>query len=385
MNMGKPVVAHSVATWLPLTMTWVYNQLKYMKNFSLIVLAYTTQNRDQFPWNPIYSITNKYNCFVFRVMRKLGLRSNPFIYDKAIKKNHPVILHSHFGDIGWYDLPIAKKYELKHVVTFYGFDISMLPTQHPIWGKRYKKLFDKADLFLCEGSHMVQCILDLGCPEHKVRVHHLGVSLDEIQFKPRVWNSTIPLRILIVSTFREKKGIPYALEALGQFQHAVDLNITIIGDATSEHRDQVEKQKIFSIIKKYNLQPRVRFLGFQRHSVVLDEAYNHHIFLSPSITASNGDTEGGVPVTIIEMVATGIPVISTVHCDIPEVIHHGVSGLLAQERDVNGLVNHLKWLVDHYEHWRSMLEAGRKHLEVEYDVRKQGERLAIIYRDLIQS
>ncbi len=70
-------------------------------------------------------------------------------------------------------------------------------------------------------------------------------------------------------------------------------------------------------------------MGYQPHSTLFAEAYRHHIFLSPSVTASTGDTEGGAPVSLIEMAATGMLIVSTTHCDIPEVIKHGVTGLLA--------------------------------------------------------
>lgn len=123
-------------------------------------------------------------------------------------------------------------------------------------------------------------------------------------------------------------------------------------------------------------------LGYQPHAVLLEEAYRHHIFLSPSVTASDGDTEGGVPVAIIEMAATGMLVISTSHCDIPEVIQHQVTGLLARERDAEGLAVNLRWLIQHQDCWIPILEKGRRHLEAEYDACKQGLRLAQVYREI---
>ena len=93
--------------------------------------------------------------------------------------------------------------------------------------------------------------------------------------------------------------------------------------------------------------------------------------------------KGGAPVSIIEMAATGMPIVSTNHCDIPEVILDGVTGLLAEERDVSGLVTHLQHLVKYPEQWLDMVKAGRNHLEAEYDVQIQSARLAAIYK-LIQ-
>ena len=81
-----------------------------------------------------------------------------------------------------------------------------------------------------------------------------------------------------------------------------------------------------AVIEKHKLQSKIRMLGFQPYSVLLEEAYTHHIFLSPSVTASDGDTEGGAPVTLIEMLATGMPIVSTTHCDIPEIICKGPEG-----------------------------------------------------------
>lgn len=125
-------------------------------------------------------------------------------------------------------------------------------------------------------------------------------------------------------------------------------------------------------------------LGYQPYSVLFDEAYKHHLFISPSVTAADGDTEGGAPVTIIEMAATGMPIVSTTHCDIPEVVLHGKTGLLAPERDVEALCECLRWFVRNSEYWHQMLEAGRSHIEEEYDIRKQVQKLRNIYMSFVK-
>jgi colanic acid/amylovoran biosynthesis glycosyltransferase len=287
--------------------------------------------------------------------------------------------------VAWKNMGAIEQTGMKHVVTFYGYDVNCLPSQDQRWHERYRNLFEQADLVLCEGPHMMKCVRALGCPEHKVRVHPLGVRTDEITFKPRLWNSTEPLCVLIAASFQEKKGIPYALEALGKIQSEVPLKITIIGDSNSESKSQAEKENILAVIEKYHLHTKVRMMGYQPHEILLKEAYRNHIFLSPSITASDGDTEGGAPVSIIEMAATGMPVVSTLHCDIPEVIQNGTTGFLAEERDVEKLLSHLRWLVGHPSRWLEILKAGRAHVEAKYDVGKQGRGLAENYKELVQS
>ena len=68
---------------------------------------------------------------------------------------------------------------IKHLVTFYGFDVNYLPQMDPSWSQRYQELFAQCDRVLCEGPHMAGCLVGLGCPESKVRVQHLGVRRRE--------------------------------------------------------------------------------------------------------------------------------------------------------------------------------------------------------------
>jgi len=388
LNQEKVVVFHSVACWLQQTETWQYNQVRFLPpSIESHIVCASTGNLDQFNLPNIHSLdeSTRLRFFWDKGLQKLRVRRHLGFLVKKVKTHKGEVLHSHFGNRGWKNIEAAKIAKLKHVVTFYGLDVNHLPQKDPRWYRRYKKLFKHIDYVLCEGSHMGKCILELGCPHSKLKIHHLGVTVDKIPFRPRQWNSDEPLRVLIAASFREKKGIPYALEALAQLQHDAPLSVTIIGDASNAARSQKEKQKILAVIDKHKLRSKIRMLGYQTQAKVFEEAYKHHIFLSPSVTASDGDTEGGVPVSIIEMLASGMAVVSTRHCDIPEVIQHGVSGLLADERDIDGLVGHLSWLIDNPGKWEGMLKAGRKHVEAEYDATVQGEKLAGIYRELVAS
>jgi colanic acid/amylovoran biosynthesis glycosyltransferase len=364
-------------------MPWVYNQLRFMNDFDSIVLADTINNLSAFPWNPIYTL-GKNERYSYKLLHKLRIRRYPKIYDTAIKREQPKILHSHFGDKGWHDLPLARKHKIKHVVTFYGYDVNMLPSQKPIWKMRYRELFDKAHLFLCEGRHMAKCLRALGCPPDKIKVQHLGIDIENIPYKPRKIAEDGILRVLIAGTFREKKGIPYALEAVGVLREKYpNVKVTIIGDSAGQEREELEKRKINDIIKRNSLEQVVTMLGFQPYSILMAEAYKHHVFLSPSITAIDGDTEGGAPVTIIEMAASGMPIVSTTHCDIPEVMNDGKSGYLAEERDISGLVKHLIWFIENQENWEGTLLNERKHIEENYSIKKQIQKLGDLYHQLI--
>jgi colanic acid/amylovoran biosynthesis glycosyltransferase len=373
-------VVYSVRKWLPLTMRWIYNQIKYLESFKPLILADSTTNLQELPDIPVVAINGKHRLALFELAHKLGFRFSPSNYDSAIKKHHPTLLHSHVGNRAWYDLPLAKKHNLKQIVTFYGADLSYWPAQYPVWKKRYEELFNRADLFLCEGPYMATSLNDLGCSKDKIVVHRLGVDLNEIAYCPRKPPEDGKLRILIAGRFTEKKGIPYAIKAIGLLgQKNEKTEITIIGDAGDTRREKEEKSKIMQVIKKYKLQNKTRMLGFQPYEVLMEEAYRHHIFVSPSINADDGDAEGGLPITIIEMAASGMPVVSTNHCDIPGLIIHQKTGLLAEERNVDELAGHLEWLCSHPGRWSSLIANARKRVEKNFNVLIQGQRLLDIY------
>jgi colanic acid/amylovoran biosynthesis glycosyltransferase len=385
----KLVVLHSTESWLPQTHTWMYNQVHQLpSDVESHILCRSKANLDQFGLPNIHSFgdAGKFRNWADRVLRRLHLR--PSLSDRFVgkvgRRVHAQILHSNFGPCGCDNLPAARQLRVRHVVSFYGTDASRMPACDPRLRQRYGRLFKEVDCVLAEGPHLGRCLAGLGCPTEKIRVQHLGVCVSQIRFVPRYWEKGTPLKVLIAASFREKKGIPYALRALGQVAKRVPLEITIIGDAAKQElAGQKEKAIILETITKEELKSQVRLLGYQPYKVLFEEAYRSHLFISPSVTAKDGDTEGGAPVSLIEMAATGLPIVSTRHCDIPEVIPDPSVGLLAEERNVAELVQHLLFLIEHPETWPVIGANAHRHVEREYDAAKQGLRLGRIYQELL--
>jgi colanic acid/amylovoran biosynthesis glycosyltransferase len=229
---------------------------------------------------------------------------------------------------------------------------------------------------------MARCIADLGVNPNKIRVFRLGIDLDRIPFVPRRNHSGAPKRFLIAGSFREKKGIPYALEALGILSKSrPDIEITVIGASLGSKREEAEKRKILGVTEQYGLHSKIRFLGYQPYDTVIKEFYQHDVFVSPSVTSSDGDTEGGAPVTVIEAAASGMPVISTLHCDIPFVLSQENQSYLVPERDSASLAQAIERLIQ-CKDWSPIVSANRQLVEQELDVRRQTEKLANLYREL---
>jgi colanic acid/amylovoran biosynthesis glycosyltransferase len=374
----KPVI-QSTHSWLPTTEVWLANQVRHLPGWveSHVVCARRT-NRSEFPFPRVDAaeerpVRHTRDRVLRRVMaRPLGpLRA-------VVRRTGARVVHSHFGPTGWFDSRAAARCGARHVISFYGEDASRLPQEQPRWRRRYIEMFGRAAAVLCEGPYMAGTILDLGCHPEKVVVQRLGVDLAALPaFRPRSWDASRPLRVLLAGSLREKKGIPDAVEALGLLSRAgLDLTATLVGDARPDD-DQSEKRRILAAIERTGLGDRFRLLGYQPHERLLAEAEVHDVFLSPSRTAANGDNEGGAPVTIIEMAAMGLPILSTRHCDIPAVLGPPNRALLAPEGDPRALVGAFESMVG--ADWTALASENRSLIERELDCDAQGEKLARIY------
>lgn len=381
-------VAHYSRTWLSQTETWLYNQVRYLPaRVRSCVICEHTRNLDQFAVEDIRSLEEEpwWKGLGDRGMRKLGLRRHLSFTVAQLKSWDAHVLHSHFGPKGWKNLNAAEQAGVGHVVTFYGYDVNYYPQEMPEWRDRYRQVFQRVDRVLCEGSHMRDRIVQLGCPPSRVKVHRLGVPVDQIEFRPRRFDGHGPLRVLLASSFQEKKGIPYAMEALAGLADDVPVSISVVGDSVQQRGSEREKKRILDVVRRGGIESCVRWMGFQPHQELLRLALDHHVLVQASVTAESGDTEGGAPVALIEMAATGMPIVSTYHCDIPDVVREGETGYLAPERDAKALEGCLRRLLNEAPSWPSMGRAARRHVEQRFDAVKQGRRLADIYENVVQA
>jgi colanic acid/amylovoran biosynthesis glycosyltransferase len=277
-------------------------------------------------------------------------------------------------------LTLKARARVPMVTTFYGADATQLP-RNDKWRQAYRRLFEEGELFLAEGNVMREHLIALGCPPEKVLLQRIGIPLDAFPFCERRPDASGCVRVLVAAVFREKKGIPYALRAVERVrQRHPELTVTLLGDSAGKARDDEEKEKILALVAR--LGEGVRWLGFQPYQAYKAALREHDIFLSPSVTADDGDSEGGAPISLIEAQATGMPVISTFHADIPEIVMDGQTGLLSPERDVEALATSLERVVSDHELASRLGRAGRAHVESNHNIRVQVRRLEEIYAHL---
>lgn len=290
----------------------------------------------------------------------------------------PSLLHSHFGHIGALDLALAMHLNVPHVVSFYGMDVHQLPCKDAQWLPLYRKMFASGSHILCEGEFMRDSIIALGASPKQVTVHRLGVDVGRIRFDPRGIAPGDTLHVLMASAFRPKKGIPYGIEAVAKAAKHIPIQLTIVGDAADQAaRD--EKRRIDEMLARTDIGTPIRRFGFVTAAEWLDIAEDHHVYLAPSVTATDGDCEGGAPVGLIEAGASGMMIVSTRHCDIPGVIEHERTGWLSDERDTDAMAANLIDVWQTRDAWTPIQVALRQHIETSFQHRNQAEALVQFY------
>lgn len=373
-------IAHMIPEYLGHTLNWVYTQIQHVNGYTPYVITRRTLNLDAYPMERIYTSQHTETLptqtpWSERIVRRLGFL--PWVdfrcFSRVLSQYPPIFLHAHFGWDGFFALGLKKKHNLPLVTRFYGYDVGILP-RIPLWQKRYRQLFAEGDLFIVEGTNMKRLLTDMGCPAEKIAIHHLGVELDKIPYRPRIANPE-KLRILIAGTFKEKKGLEYALRAVAEVRNrltSMEVETTVIGDGKL-------KDHLVSVAAQVGLSDRIHWTGYQPHEFFIEQLYEADVFLSPSVTAADGDTEGGAPVSLIEAASAGLPVVSTTHADIPEVVLDGKTGFLAPERNVDLLIAAILQLAEKPELRHEFGQRGRAHVEENYEAVKQGARLQRIY------
>jgi colanic acid/amylovoran biosynthesis glycosyltransferase len=376
---SRTTVAHLVTPYLFQTGSWIHSQLVRNREFRPIVVTQGTEHLEMFPFDPVFDLSPR-----SRGAARLGFLFSKFVggrfpagpYREIFAREGVGLVHAHLGWEGARTAHLARNPRLPFVVSFYGRDASLLPRK-AYWRVLYKRLFRAADRVLAEGPHMGRILAEIGAPADRVRVVHLGIPLDEFPFAERRDPGDDPVVGLIAAAYREKKGILYALDAMARVapKHP-RLRLRIIGDGP-------QRAEILARTQAQDLAGRVTLLGYEPYSVYKEELKRAHFLMAPSVTAADGDTEGGAPVCLLEAQASGLPVVASTHCDIPEVTRPGLSAFLAPERDTGALADCLEQLLSQPERWPEMGRAGRAYMEAEFDIDRQVARTNDIYREIL--
>jgi glycosyltransferase involved in cell wall biosynthesis len=183
-----------------------------------------------------------------------------------------------------------------------------------------------------------------------------------------------PLQVLCIGTLHEVKGQTYLLEACRRLhENGLDFECHLVGGGPD--LAQLKRQAADS-----NIIERVHFHGACPQAEIVELLRHADMLVAPSVPTRDGRREG-IPVVLMEAMASGVPVVASRISGIPELVIHEQTGLLTTPRDSESLAAALAELASNAALRRWLARAGRLIVEREFDLSRNSARLARRFRD----
>jgi glycosyltransferase involved in cell wall biosynthesis len=206
----------------------------------------------------------------------------------------------------------------------------------------------------------------------KVRVIHCGVDTTAIRPPEPGRPPNRTFTVAAVGRLIEVKGFAVLVEACRRLRDlGVDVTCLIVGEGPE--RVDLERR-----IRDLRLEGRVRLLGARRRDEVLEVVAGADAVVVPSIWTSDGRREG-IPVSLMEAMSLGRPIVASRLSGIPELVDDGESGLLVDARDVGALADAIRRLRDDPGLCQRLGAAGRRRVEADFDLHRNARELAGLF------
>src|SRR2546421_4373953 len=363
-------------------MLHIYRQITRLRRVQPIVIAQKRENPEKFPFDKIDIVgkpaTHFLRRFWFRQVRnkpwQISTRELRALIE-VLNRENAQVLHIFFGHIAVHLLPLIRAWSKPSVVSFHGADV-LVDMENPAYRNATKQMLDVVTRVFVRSASLQRAVIELGCEENKIDIVRTGIPLNEFPFREREFPTDGEWRLVQASRLIEKKGLATTLHAFTTFlSHYPNATLTIAGEGPM-------LRELEELTCKLKIDDRVALPGFVTPEKLREIYHASHIFLHPSETGSDGNQEG-IPNSMLEAMATGLPVFATDHGGIPEAIENGVSGILVPERDHEALSHALLEAVQDRHLLTRFARNGADVVAEKFDQQKQIGRLDEIYLGMI--
>ena len=360
-------------------MLHVYRHVAGLSRVTPRVLAFKRENEDRFPFSSV-TMLRRTRARSLRRIWTVQLQKEPQqaypsevrSLNEALASYQCRVLHIYFGNNGVFWLPFLRTSTLPIVVSFHGAD-AHVDLQSAAARKMLLEVFGFARLILVRSQSLADALTEIGCASDKIRIQRTGIPLTEYYYRERTPPIDGSWQILQACRLIEKKGLASTIRAFTEFRRTwPHARLTIAGDGPLRH-------SLEQLAEALGESANIRFAGFLRPDELRDLYYQSHIFLHPSETTKEGNREG-IPNSLLEAMATGLPCVATRHGGIPEAIQNEVSGLLVS--DATELSRQMLRIADEPEFAKRLGKNGATTVEQKFDLNKQVQQLEDYYLSL---
>jgi colanic acid/amylovoran biosynthesis glycosyltransferase len=364
-------------------MLHIYRQITALERCIPVVIAQKREQAGHYPFERIHIVPKPPTHFLRRFWFR-QLRDTPWkISDRELRalqgilsKTNAGLLHIYFGQIAVHLLPLIRLWKKPSIVSFHGADVTV-DMNKPAYREATRQMLGSVKLVLVRSESLRRAVIRLGCDEGKIEIQRTGIPLDQFPFRERRFPQNGEWRLVQAGRLIEKKGLPVTLRAFAVFlRQYPNAKLTIAGEGPllAELQD---------LSRELNIDGRVSFTGFVSQDQLRETYYASHIFLHPSQTGHDGNQEG-IPNSMLEAMASGLPVFATQHGGIPEAIDDSVSGVLVPERENQNLAAALLDAVQDPGFLSGIARNGAEIVRKDFDLRAQAQRLEEIYLRMMQ-
>jgi colanic acid/amylovoran biosynthesis glycosyltransferase len=381
-----PTVAHVIHASPAATETFVHNQIRTLRRHRPVLVCHHRRAEAHFTVDPTVAVadvvsppTARLDALAYRIARQTLPWAGAALARYVVQQDAR-LLHYHYLLDARFLLALKRRTGLPAVVSCYGYDVSSFPAK--AWGLAGRYLipaFRELDLFLAMSDDMRRDLERLGCPPAKIRVHYYGTDTTRFVRPVRDY-AREPATVLVCGTLEPKKAQDLVLEALRRVEMRAGIPFRVVLVGEGPLRPTLER-----LIDEYGWRDRVAMVGHVPYEsdALLDHYDQADIFALPSVTV-RGDKEG-IPGTIVEAMAAGLPVVGSWHAGIPAVIDDGATGLLVGERDVDALAHAFEQLLTDGDLRERLGRAAAQRAREELDLRPATVALESIYDDVMEA
>lgn len=324
---------------------------------------------------PVLSIPERAAYKMRRALLHEGLaRETTAAYVRAFRRHRVEAVLAEYGTTGVMVMEACRRLGLPLIVHFHGYDASV----HSVLednAQAYREMFGQAAAIIAVSEAMRRKLISLGAPPANVHLIPCGVDCSAFD---RSDPASAPPVLLAVGRFIEKKAPHITIEAFSKAHRAVpEARLRMVGDGPL-------LEDCRALAKKLDVAHAVAFLGAQPHAVVQEEMRRARCFVQHSVQAANGDCEG-MPVAILEASASGLPVVSTRHAGIPDVVVDGETGFLVDERDSDAMADRMICLLREAQLARALGQAARRHTQSRFSKQQSDGRLGAVIQSFLSA
>jgi glycosyltransferase involved in cell wall biosynthesis len=363
-------------------MLHIYRQLSALKRCAPVLITQKRENAACYPFDPVYVVRKPRTHFMRRFWFR-QLRAKPWQISDAELRDLLAVLHAaraellhiYFGQIAVHLLPLISAWEKPSLVSFHGADV-MVDMNKPGYRKATLQMLDAVRLVLVRSESLRRALVDLGCNRKKIEIQRTGIPLEQFGFHERIFPRNGEWRLVQAGRLIEKKGLPVTFQAFAVFvRQCPNATLTIAGEGPMLGELQ-------ELARELNIAEHVSFTGFVSQEQLREIYYRSHIFLHPSQTGADGNQEG-IPNSMLEAMASGLPIFATQHGGIPEAIENGVSGVLVPERDHESLASALLEATRDPAFLSRIAHNGAGSVGKNFNLQQQAQRLEETYLRLL--